>query len=232
MIKEKVSVFLPTRAGSERVENKNTKTFSGVTGGLLAIKLKQLLDLSEVDEVVLSTNDEASIQVAMHYRSNEKLKVIRRPEELAQSSTNLIDLVKYVPTICNNDHILWTHVTSPLVKAKDYQEAIYQYFKELNNGYDSLMSVKSIQNFIWSSKDNIVVNKQKGDFRKWPRTQDLDPIYEVNSALFIASKNIYISEIDRIGIKPYLLKHNSLQSIDVDWEDDFKIAELVYNGFK
>ena len=229
---EKISVFLPTRAGSERVINKNTKEFAGIKGGLLAIKLDQLLQLPEIDEVVLSTNDQESIKVAQNFTCYKKLRVVKRPPELAQSKTNLTDLVRYVPSICNNNHILWTHVTSPLVNSRDYQIAIEEYFSGLKKGYDSLMSVKAIQNFIWSLKENNVLNRKKNDTHKWPRTQDLEKIYEINSAIFLASKEIYKYEEDRIGKQPLLLTHNTIQSIDVDWEDDFKLAELAYNGFK
>lgn len=225
----KISVFLPTRAGSERVKNKNTRDFAGVKGGLLSIKLDQLLSLSKVKEVVLSTNDEVSIAVAHKHLTNTKLKLIRRPDHLAQSQTNLTDLVNYVPSICNNEHILWTHVTSPLVIAEDYEQAIDLYFENINQGYDSLMSVKEIQNYIWSESGNKVLNRKEGDLKKWPRTQDLEKIFEVNSAIFIASKKIYKEEQDRIGLRPYLLKHSSLQSVDVDWEEDFKIAEKLFS---
>lgn len=225
---KEISVFLPTRAGSERVKNKNTRDFAGVEGGLLAIKLKQLLNLPKVKEVVLSTNDPGSIDIAQKFLSNAKLKIIIRPDHLAQSSTNLTDLVKYVPSICAYEHILWTHVTSPLVNAENYETAIDLYFEKINDNYDSLMSVKEIQNYIWSEKEKKVINRKEGDQKKWPRTQDLDKIFEVNSAIFIASKKVYEDEQDRIGVSPYLFIQNSLQSVDVDWEEDFKIAEKLY----
>ena len=59
-----VAFFLPVRAGSQRVENKNTKTFAGIKGGLLANKLRQLSELKLVEEVILSTNDDEAIGVA------------------------------------------------------------------------------------------------------------------------------------------------------------------------
>lgn len=226
-----ISVFLPTRAGSERVHNKNTRTFAGIEGGLLFIKLGQLLEVSNINEVVLSTNDEESIKVAEKYANHPKLKIIKRPDELAQSSTNLSELVNYVPTVCSYDHILWTHVTSPLVNESDYEKAIENYFDHLKLSHDSLMSVKEIQNYIWSEKENKVTNKNNDDTKKWPRTQDLKSVFEVNSAIFITHKNIYKNEKDRIGNKPFLLKHNTIQSIDVDWEEDFKLAEIIYEEF-
>lgn len=226
-----VSIFLPTRAGSERVKNKNTRIFAGIDGGLLKVKLSQLLDCSLIDEVILSSNDENSIEVAKEFGYNQKLKVIERPRHLALSTTNLSDLVNYVPKICACNHILWTHVTSPLVNTVDYSNAIKAYFQALKKGFDSLMSVKEIQNFIWSKEQNMVLNKKTGDFRKWPRTQDLNKIYEVNSAIFIASKTIFESEQDRVGKNPFLLVQDQIKSTDVDWENDFKLAELLYETY-
>ena len=227
-----VSIFLPTRAGSQRVKHKNTRTFADIEGGLLYLKLNQLLQVPEVSEVVLSTNDQESIEVAQNFRSHSKLKVIKRPDHLAQSSTNLMDLVNYVPEVCQSSHILWTHVTSPLVKTTDYSKAIQTYFKSLESGYDSLMSVKEIQNFVWSRSENKVLNKAEDEEKKWPRTQDLQKIYEVNSAIFMASRAIFQTEKDRIGKSPFLLPHNQIQSTDVDWEEDFKLAEILYENIK
>lgn len=226
---ESVSVFLPTRKGSERVINKNTRTFAGVTNGLLEVKLKQLLNTKLVGEIILSSNDEASLEFGNKLSKEEKrLKIIERPDHLALSSTNLIDLVKYVPTICSEPHILWTHVTSPFVLAEDYDKAIETYFNTQKEGYDSLMSVKTLQNFLWSKEKNDLINRMTDI--KWPRTQDLMPLYEIDSAFFIASQNIYLENQDRIGNKPFLMEQSGYKSFDVDWEDDFELAELIYKS--
>lgn len=222
-----ISVFLPTRKGSERVINKNTRPFCGFNNGLLEIKLNQLLKTKSVDEIILSSNDETSIEYGTKLSAKEsRLKVIERPDFLALSSTNLTDLVKYVPSVCSKTHILWTHVTSPFVTADDYDNAVNQYFKSIEEGYDSLMSTKIIQNFLWSKEKNDLINRLTDT--KWPRTQDLMPLYEIDSAFFIAPKDIYINAQDRIGGKPFLMKQSGYKSFDVDWEDDFELAELIY----
>lgn len=222
-----ISVFLPTRKGSERVINKNTRPFCGFSNGLLEIKLNQLLKTNLVDEIILSSNDETSIEYGTKLAAKEnRLKVIERPDFLALSSTNLTDLVKYVPSVCSKSHILWTHVTSPFVTAEDYDNAVGRYFKAIEEGYDSLMSTKIIQNFLWSKEKNDLINRLTDT--KWPRTQDLMPLYEIDSAFFIASKDIYINTQDRIGGKPFLMKQSGYKSFDVDWEDDFELAELIY----
>lgn len=222
----KISVFLPTRKGSERVKNKNTRPFAGIEGGLLYIKLQQLTAVEEVDEIVLSTNDPASMDVARQFH-NDKLKIVERPDHLAKSATNLQDLIEYVPAICNHDHILWTHVTSPFTTTVDYQKAIEEYYKALDSKkHDSLMSGRWFQNFLWSPEKNEIVNKTSN--LKWPRTQDLAKWFEVDSAIFLASKEVYAAEEDRIGNQPYLFNQEGMASFDVDWEDDFRLAEMIF----
>ena len=59
-----IAFFLPVRAGSQRVKNKNTKEFAGISGGLLANKLRQLREMTSAREVILSTNDDDAIRIA------------------------------------------------------------------------------------------------------------------------------------------------------------------------
>lgn len=225
-----LAIFLPTRSGSERVKNKNTRQFAGFEGGLLELKLSQLVDM-QVDEIILSSNDKASIKIAEKFQSgNSKLKIDVRPDHLAASSTSLTDLIKYVPNLTTCEHILWTHVTSPMVTGDIYLKCIEEYFKNINRGFDSLMSVTPFQNFLWNEDYNDLINR-KGNER-WPKTQDLKTLYEINSAIFITPREIYENDLDRVGKKPFLYEMNKLESLDVDWEEDFKIAETVYESFK
>jgi CMP-N-acetylneuraminic acid synthetase len=42
---EKIAFFLPTRKGSERVKNKNTRPFADIEGGLVENKIKQKIEI-------------------------------------------------------------------------------------------------------------------------------------------------------------------------------------------
>jgi N-acylneuraminate cytidylyltransferase len=215
-------IFLPTRLGSERVKDKNTKPFAGYKGGLLELKLLQLLEIKNAT-IYLSTDDPKSIEIGQRVDRFGRLKIIQRPKHLCLSSTPLKELIDYVPTIVKEEHIVWTHVTSPMVHSAIYSDAIDSYFKSIEN--DSLMSVKKLQNFLWS-KESGFVNFSR-EFGHWPRTQDIQPLFEVNSAFFIASKKVYL-EGDRIGRNPQTYELSPLQSTDVDWEEDFEIAEKLF----
>lgn len=218
-----VNVFLPMRAGSERVPKKNTKTFAGMEGGLCKIKLEQLIACELINIVYVSTNDPDVMQISKGFNS-KKIKVISRPDELASSMASTDDLIKYVPEIMPDGHILWTHVTSPFIGPDVYYQIIDTYLLNLES-FDSLMTVTKVQKFIWN--DSSPLNYDRS-VEKWPRTQTIDPLWEVNSGVFIASKEIYENKLDRIGDKPYLFKLSDEIAFDIDWLPDFRMAEALY----
>ena len=225
---EKVVAFLPCRKNSERVLFKNTRPFANNMDGLLSIKLFQLIRCKEINNIILSTNDNDVIRIAnkISKELNHNIIIDDRPEILALSSTSTDDLISYVPNIVDSGVVLWTHVTSPFVNEKIYSKAISSYFKNLqNSNNDSLMSVTKLKKFIWDAQEpkNYLI-----DLEKWPRTQTLPDWYEVNSAIFIANIQTYINENNRIGKKPFLYELNSIESIDIDEENDFLLAEQIW----
>lgn len=218
-----VNVFLPMRSGSQRVPKKNTKTFAGIEGGLCRIKLEQLLKTDLVNKIFVSTNDPQVVDISNSFNS-KKIEIVMRPKNLASSFTSTDELINYVPEIMPDHPILWTHVTSPFINSDIYNESIDEYFNNLNL-YDSLMSVTKIQKFIWNKTKPISYDNS---IEKWPRTQTMEPLYEVNGGIFIASKNIYEKCNDRIGNKPFLFETVEEISFDIDWLSDFKIAEAMF----
>lgn len=196
----KVSFFLPTRKGSERVKSKNTKPFADIEGGLVENKVKQLLATKLIDEIIFSSNDEVCMEVASKYKDS-RLRIIERPTELCLSTTNLQDLICYVPTVTDADHILWGHVTTPLCGADQYDAGIKLYFDKLNKGYDSLVGVTELKNFLLNKEGKLINNTTD---IPWPRTQDLEPLYPINHTMFLAKREVYTEQKNRIGKKPLL----------------------------
>lgn len=217
-----ISVFLPCRAGSQRVPKKNILPIGKYNLGLTEIKLHQLEKVPLVSEVVLSTDDEVLINELPDYGFS-KLKIVRRSAYLATSSIPTDKLVKHAAEITAENIIMWTHVTSPFYNTSHYTNAIDKYFSNLNQ-FDSLMTVHQINEFIW--KDGKPMNYDRSEV-KWPATQNLDPLFIVDSCCFIAAKTIYQENCDRIGAVPYLAKNNGLSGFDIDWPEDYEIAKTI-----
>ena len=224
---DKIAFFLPARKGSERVKNKNTRSFAGIEGGLVENKIRQLLSTKHVDEIILSTNDEVCMEVAQKFTLDSRLRIVARPDNLCLSSTNLQDLICYVPTITDADHILWGHVTTPLAGANEYDKGIELYLSKLHEGYDSLVGVTELMNFLLNREGKLINNTTN---IPWPRTQDLEPLYEINHTMFLAKREVYIEQKNRIGVNPMLHVMDEIHSFDIDWEDDFTIAEVMYKN--
>lgn len=223
-----VHVLLPCRAGSQRIPGKNTRRFNELEGGLLELKLRQLAGAHNVASVVVSTDDDKVIEIAEDLRPlfGSSLQVIDRPRELAISDS-LDAFVSYVPTIMPAGVVLWTHVTSPFFGSTEIDLAIDLYKREVELGdFDSLMGVTRIQTFLWNDKGCISHDRSEV---KWPQTQDLEPIYEVNSSVFMIEREEMTQRLDRIGEKPFLMKMERLAAFDVDWPDDFLIAEKIHS---
>lgn len=222
-----ITAFIPCRKGSQRIPNKNIRSFANVSGGLLEIKLFQLLECADIDKIVVSTNDDIVLNYCRKI-NNSKILIDKRPDYLGTSETSTDELIDYVSSLIPRGEILWTHVTSPFVTADIYEVLLKQYFLKLQEGFDSLMTAKEIQGFLWDRKQSINYNRNK---EKWPRTQTISPIYEVDSAAFIANADIYKLVGDRIGKHPYIFPQDKICSIDIDWPEDFKMAEIIYKNY-
>ena len=218
-----VNVFLPCRRGSQRVPHKNTKPIGRFANGLLELKLLQLSSTRGIDRIFVSSDDEKVLGFAQSLK-NAKIITHKRDENLCASSTSTDSLIAYARELIGKGEILWTHVTSPFFGSKQYSEAIERYRACLEQGYDSLMSVNALYGFLWDSSKPLNYDRAT---LKWPQTQNLTPIFEVNSACFLANAQVYRTQEDRIGQKPYLYITDKITGFDVDWQEDFVLAQAL-----
>ncbi|MFD2249812.1 N-acylneuraminate cytidylyltransferase [Pseudochelatococcus lubricantis] len=230
---ELVSVFFPLRAGSSRAVGKNTRPFRLDGRSLFQHKMEQLEKISKnVAEIVISTNDEEVIAQFEGFKIIDNARLVRRPDVLCNSTTKVKDLIDYVPTVVRSDHIFWLHATSPFVDQSDYLSALDLYTKLVFSGpNDSLMSVSRLQQFIWSDSRKAIINCDRA-VNPWPNTQDLEPLYEINHAFYISSRHNYLTLSDRIGTNPALYEMHGLKKIDIDWEEDFILAQNIIRSLE
>ena len=217
---KKITALVPCKAGSERVKNKNTKPF--VDTSLIEIKLKQLLDVEEIDNIIVSTDDPEVERLSNGF-GNKKIKVIGQE---VQPTNN--EMISWFSRILSCEGILlWTHVTSPFCDASVYRKAIQKY-KEMESRYDSLLSVQEVRGYIWD-KSGRPLNYPISNGR-WPRTQDVEPCYLLNSAIFILPMDLMKEAGDRVGKNPYYFPLKGIEGLDIDWVDDFDLGESLWKG--
>ena len=218
-----ISIFLPIRAGSKRVVNKNFKPLPNYKFGLTEIKIKQLLkfkelinsrNLKEKFEYIVSTNCTKTINFLKKYKW---INVYKRSYK-ASKDDSMDELIKIVPGICKGEYILWTHVTSPYFNHFDYLDFVKKFLK--NKKYKSAFSADILQKFLFTKKRGWISHEIKK--KKWPRTQDLEIVYIINSAAFITKREIYEKKKDRLDNNPLPIISRSFSSYDIDTLEDFK----------
>ena len=138
-------------------------------------------------------------------------------------------MIRFVPNICESYYILWTHVTSPYFNERDYLDFIGAFLKEKNKKKSkSAFSADKIQKFIINSSNKWISHNNK--IKNLPRTQDLKPLYIVNSAAFISSRNVYINQKDRLCKKPIPILSRLNSGFDIDDMQDFNyIKKMEFN---
>ena len=61
----KVTAVIPIRSGSQRVKDKNLRKFGDTT--LMELKIKNLLEVPELDKVIVNTNSEEAINIVKNH---------------------------------------------------------------------------------------------------------------------------------------------------------------------
>jgi CMP-N-acetylneuraminic acid synthetase len=94
--------------------------------------------------------------------------------------------------------------------------------------YDSLFSVTRKNVRYW----DILARPINHNQNILLRTQDLPPIFEENSCMYLFSKDILTRKHNRIGDRPYLYEMPEIEAQDIDVELNFKVAEFLFKEKK
>ena len=124
------------------------------------------------------------------------------------------------------DHYLQTHSTNPLLRTETISSAI-ELFLDNSSSYDSLFSVTKIQVRLWDQHTRAINH----DPSILLRTQDLNPVYEENSCLYIFTRSSLETQQNRIGERPMMFEIDRVEAWDIDVELDFTIAEFLHSKY-
>lgn len=217
---KQVIALLPMKDHSERIANKNMKSFNGLP--LYHAIVNVLSQSNFINRIVINTDSERIAADAEKNFSN--IQIIWRPEEIQGDFISMNDIIAYDLGNLEEEHFLQTHSTNPLLTIETINQAVEVYFNNLEK-YDSLFSVTRFQTrFYWA--DGKAINHNPDELI---RTQDLPPIFEENSNFYIFSKKSFKKANNkRIGLRPFLFEINKSEAIDIDNPDDFELAEILY----
>jgi len=215
----RIVALVPMRHHSERVPGKNFRSFADRP--LYHHILTSLLACPAIDKVVIDTDSPIIMEDAR--QKFPQVRLIERPERLRADAVPTNDVLLYDVTQLEADYYLQTHSTNPLLRTETIDRAIQQFLKNYPM-YDSLFSVTRVQTRLWDSLAR-ALNHNPAILL---RTQDLPPLYEENSCLYIFTRNTLEVRHARIGERPLMLEIDRAEAWDIDEELDFRIAEFLF----
>ena len=204
---------------SERVPNKNLRLFMGKP--LCYYVINSLLGAFYIESVYINTDSQA-IKDKITQLFGERVGIIDRPMAIQGDFVSMNTIIDYDLSQIDGEYFLQTHSTNPLLKTETIDKAIETFLNNQGN-CDSLFTVDRIQNRLY--RENLMpVNH---DPMEMLRTQDLPPIFMENSNLYIFTRSSFNKEKCRIGKNPMIFETPKLESVDIDVEEDFILAELI-----
>lgn len=217
----RVVAIVPIKHHSSRVPGKNYRMINGKP--LFCWMLETLLATPEIEQIVIDT-DSPTIKAGLctHFPSNPQITVYDRPAALCGDSVSTNRLLENVISELklSADYFVHAHVTNPLVRPKTISAAIAKL--NATPGADSIFGVK-VHHTRFYTKDGHDMNHNRSVLIP---TQDLDPIYEENSCIYVFPVQTLLVHQARIGPKAIMLPMGDVESTDIDWPDDFEYAEF------
>ena len=220
--------IIPARGGSKRLPGKNIKLLGDKP--LIAWTIEAAIKSNIFDHVFVSTDSKEIASVSKDYGA--KVPFLR-PAELASDTATTNDVVTHLISWFEKEYgqevsnIAILQPTSPFRNAEHIIEA----FEEMKTKHaKAIVSVCELEHPIQfcnklgldGSMDGFI---EPSDMK---RTQDLDPIYRLNGAIYIFDRKYVgrISELYSVGTFAYVM--SSKVSIDIDTQDDFNLAKFLF----
>lgn len=215
---DKIAALVPMRHHSQRVKGKNYRELAGKP--LYQHILTTLNSCTEISKIIVDTDS----QVVMDGIKDKfpEIEILIRPEHLRAEDTPMNEVLLHDTKQVEADFYLQTHTTNPLLTANTISTAI-QVIRENFPAYDSLFSVTRRQTRYWDELGR-AINHNPAILLQ---TQDLPPVYEENSCLYIFTRETLELQRNRIGLRPFMFEIDAEEAWDIDEEIDFKIVDLL-----
>ncbi len=215
--KTRLAALIPMKDHSARVPGKNYRPLCGRP--LFHWIVRTLLEVEEIDQIVIETDSD---RIASDAMKNFPVTILRRPPELLGDETGIKALLTYHLSQIGADAYFQTHSTNPLLTAPTIRRAIAAF--RAPGSHDSLFSVTPLQTrFYWP--DGRPINHSLG--AQVLMTQNLPPVMEENSCMYLLTRESFHSAGHRIGKSPILFPMERQEAVDIDEEFDFLFAEFL-----
>lgn len=214
----KFIALVPMKGHSERIPRKNLKNFNGKP--LYHMIVKTLFESKYVSKIVIDTDSKEIVEDVQ--RNFPNIQIILRNQELCGDMISMNKIIEYDINHIEGEYFIQTHSTNPLLTSNTIDQAIQELINNKDK-YDSIFSVTELKTRLYNDYGQPINH----DPYILERTQDLKSIFEENSNFYIFTRSSFNKRKCRIGEKPLMYLQNKLEALDIDYEEDFIIAESI-----
>ncbi len=215
----RIVALLPMKHTSERVPGKNYRDFHGLP--LFKHVLRTLQSCVSISEIVIDTDSEVISSLAT---GEKKVRVVRRPEHLLGGHVPMNAIIEHDIKLVEADYYFQTHSTNPLLRSSTISTFISR-FLAAQDQHDTAFTVTERKQRFWTHLARAVNH----DPAVLLNTQDLQGLMEENSCGYLFSAETFLRKHNRIGDRPMLFSIDPIESVDIDTEQDFLIAQAIYS---
>jgi CMP-N-acetylneuraminic acid synthetase len=206
------------RHHSQRVPGKNYRLLAGKP--LYQHIIETLLSVPEISSTVVDTDSDPVMQgLQLDF---PQVIVLPRPENLRADSISMNEILLYDTSRVEADFYLQTHSTNPLLRPETISKAIQTFLADYP-AHDSLFSVTRLHTRLYDQHGHALNH----DPNTLLQTQDLPPVYEENSCMYIFTRESLERRRNRLGERPLMFEMDADQAWDIDEELDFAITAFL-----
>ncbi len=220
-----IIAIIPARSGSKGVPNKNIKKLNRKP--LLNYSIEKLLKIKKINHIIVSSDSEKILNT--YKKNSKKLIFLKRPKNISLDNSltesTLIHAIGYYKKnfLINPDLILTIEPTSPFRNISTIEKAIDIMKKKPT--YDSLITIAEET----SNLGKVANSKFKFLLKDLPRRRqrrknllfkEVGVVYATRTSYLLKYKSV-------LGKKIFPLKVSKIESLDINDEIDFKIAEII-----
>ena len=223
---KKIYVLIPIKFNSVRVPGKNFRQMNSKP--LFYYIINTLLHSNHIQKIIVNIDNnftEESIRKCFSRECEEgTIQFYKRPKHLegGHIATNLLFIDMIESMSLDADYYFQTHTTNPLLQVETINKAIREFLSN-ENKYDSMYSVKEWKTRLYDKNSKAINHNPK----ELLPTQDLEPLYEENSCMYMFSYQSIKEHNHRIGERPMMYVMDDIESQDIDIETDFRVTESL-----
>ena len=207
----KVVAFVPIKLNNERLPNKNILPLGDRP--LCRHMLDTLMEVHGINDIYVFCSDDSILEYVPM-----QVKFLKREKELDTFTAKHYDIVNSFVSKVNADIYINAHVTNPFIKSETIQKGLN---KLLAGECDSVCAVSELREHLWCNGKPFNFS-----YDNPPRTQDLVPFY-AESGLFMYKKDVFVETGTRYGNNVYLLKIDKVEATDINYMDDYHLAQAI-----